>query len=336
MTASERFLVTGALGCIGAWVIRQLVREGVDVVALDVGGSDHRLRQVLSASDLAGLERVECDITDLDALAAVVGSRAITRVIHLAALQVPFCRADPALGARVNVVGVVNVFEAVKTAGGIAGPVVYASSVAAYDATDIIGGAFEGVEPSGHASTHYGVYKLANEGTARVYWSDDLIPSIGLRPYVVYGVGRDQGMTASPTLAMLAAAAGRPYTISYSGRSHFQLAADVAASFIAAARSEFRGADVFNLGGAVVDMADVVAAIDVSCPAAAGLITIDGPALPFPAEVDHERFAREVAPEPSTPLLEGVRSTVALFADLCHSGDVNPDTMLGPMRESGR
>ena len=67
----------------------------------------------------------------------------MTHVIHLAALQVPFCRADPPLGARVNVVGTVNVFEAVarRGDGGIA-PVVYASSIAAYDALE------EGAEPA--------------------------------------------------------------------------------------------------------------------------------------------------------------------------------------------
>ncbi|HUP54008.1 MAG TPA: hypothetical protein VM408_00770 [Methylomirabilota bacterium] len=27
--AGERFLVTGALGCIGAWTVRQLARDGV-------------------------------------------------------------------------------------------------------------------------------------------------------------------------------------------------------------------------------------------------------------------------------------------------------------------
>ena len=54
------------------------------------------------------------DITDLDAVERASTRHGITNVIHLAALQVPFCRADPPLGARVNVVGTVNVFEAVK------------------------------------------------------------------------------------------------------------------------------------------------------------------------------------------------------------------------------
>ena len=55
--------------------------------------------------------------------------------------------------------------------------------------------------------TLYGVYKLANEGTARVYWQEDGVASVGLRPFSVYGPGRDQGLTAGPTLAMRG---GRP------------------------------------------------------------------------------------------------------------------------------
>ena len=61
-----------------------------------------------------------------------------------------------------------------------------------------------------------------------MYWTVDEISSVGLRPYVVYGVGRDQGLTSGPNAAMLAAAAGEAYTIGYSGRSQLQLAEDVA------------------------------------------------------------------------------------------------------------
>ena len=44
---SGRVLVTGANGCIGAWVIRRLLGDGEDVVALDAGEDDRRLRMVL-------------------------------------------------------------------------------------------------------------------------------------------------------------------------------------------------------------------------------------------------------------------------------------------------
>lgn len=51
------------------------------------------------------------DITDHDAVARCFDVFRPTHVIHLAALQVPFCKADPILGARVNVVGTVVLME---------------------------------------------------------------------------------------------------------------------------------------------------------------------------------------------------------------------------------
>ena len=94
----------------------------------------------------------------------------------------------------------------------------------------------------------------AIEGTARVYWSEDRLPSIGLRPYIVYGPGRDTGMTAGPTLAMAAAVRGEPYTIAWSSRSTFNYAPDAARAFVDAARAAADGAPVYNIPGETVPM----------------------------------------------------------------------------------
>ena len=236
--SGERFLVTGAHGCIGTWVVRELVREGVAVTALDIGDEPQRWRLVMSDDEIADVRRVHADITDLDQVERVLDADGITHVVHLAALQVPFCRADPPLGARVNVLGTVNVFEAVKARADRIRSIVYASSIAAYDAIEGGGGA---AEMAGLPGTLYGVYKRANEGTAHVYWADHRVASVGLRPHTVFGPGRDQGLTSSPTTAMLAAAAGRPYRIPFGGRSQFQYAPDVARAFVAAARADAVG-----------------------------------------------------------------------------------------------
>ena len=50
-------------------------------------------------------------------------------------------------------------------------------------------------------TTHYGVFKRANEGNARVYYLDHGLNSVGLRPLTVYGVNRDTGLTSDPTKA---------------------------------------------------------------------------------------------------------------------------------------
>src|SRR4051794_28900115 len=247
LSGMERFLVTGSGGCIGAWVVRQLVREGAPVVALDASDDDHRLRLVLDDDALARVTRVRADITDLDAVERAVDEHGITHVIHLAALQVPFCRADPPLGARVNVLGTVNVFEAAKARPHLA-PLTYASSIAAFDAAGTM---------AGHPSTIYGVYKRANEATAAVYHGENGISSTGLRPHTVYGVGRDQGVTSAPTTAMLAAAAGKTFAIPYGGAAQLQLAGDVARAFIGASLAGREGAAVHNLPGRAVPIADV-------------------------------------------------------------------------------
>jgi UDP-glucuronate 4-epimerase len=300
----ERFLVTGILGCIGAWTARLLVDEGIPVVGFDLGESTHRLELVLAPEQLAQVARVAGDITDLAALESALDEHRITNVVHLAALQVPFCRADPALGARVNVTGTVNVFEAVKRRRERIARVVYASSAAAYGADDS-GAHDERTRPD----THYGVYKLANEGTARIYWQDDALPSMGVRPAVVYGPGRDQGLTSAPTQAMRAAARGESFHIAFGGRTQYQYAPDVARALIAASRAPSDGAHVFNLAGTRAHMSEVVAAIEVAAPEVAGRITYDETLLPFPDSFESDA---PIALE-WTPLADGVRETVEVF-----------------------
>ncbi|MDO8485353.1 MAG: NAD(P)-dependent oxidoreductase [Candidatus Limnocylindrales bacterium] len=316
----ERFLVTGALGCIGAWTVRALVREGVPVVAFDLGRNHRRLDQIMTREELAEVTFLVGDITDLTAIEVALDEHRITNVVHLAALQVPFCRADPPLGALVNVVGTVNVFEAVKRRLDRMAPLVYTSSMGAYSAADVnpvTGRLHEGGEA--HPTTHYGVYKVANEGTARIYALDDGLSSIGLRPMTVYGAGRDQGMTSSPTVAIAAAVLGLPFTITFGGRTLFQYAEDVAGTLMAASRSSLDGAHVFNLGGHPVDISTWVEAIEAIVPDAAGLLTITPTELPFPSEIDHAGLAA-IGPVPVTPFLDGIHATVEIFRGLAAEG----------------
>jgi UDP-glucuronate 4-epimerase len=322
--SSERFLVTGALGCIGAWTVRALVREDVPVVAYDLGGDRRRLRVLLTPDELDRVTFTTGDITDLEQLEAALDDHEITRIIHLAALQVPFCRADPPLGARVNVVGTVNVFEAAKRRADRIGPIVYTSSIAMFSAGDVdprTGRLLTSATP--HPMNHYGVYKLANEGTARIYARDDGVASVGLRPMTVYGVGRDQGMTSGPTKAIVAAVLGRPYTVPFGGATLYQLAEDVARTLILASRTSLDGAHVFNLPGEAVDQAGLVAAIDAAVPGAAGLLDFEPEGLPFPSEIDPDGI-EALGDVPVTPFAEGVRGTVAILRGLAETGRLDP------------
>jgi len=316
-----RFLVTGAHGCVGAWTVRQLLSDGAYVVAFDLSPDPHRLRLLVSDEQLAGLASVRGDITDLAAIEATLDEHEITHVIHLAALQVPFCRADPPLGARVNVVGTVNVLEAVARRLERMAPLVYASSVAAYEDLEGLDGVPARAD-AGTPGTIYGVYKRANEGSAAIYWRERGVRSVGLRPHTVYGPGRDQGLTSAPTSAMLAAAAGRPYRIPYGGSQQLQYAADVARAFIAASCAAADGASVHNLAGHCVHMGALVAAIEAAVPGCEGMITYEETPLPFPEAVDSSTLSELLGALPDTPLESGVAETVARFRELLASGRI--------------
>jgi nucleoside-diphosphate-sugar epimerase len=306
----ERFLVTGAGGCIGAWTVARLAGEGVPVVALDLHPDPARLRLVLEADPPGTVTPAQGDVTDLEGLERVLDEHGVTHVVHLAALQIPFAKADPPLGARVNVVGTVNVLEAVARRRERMGPVVYASSVAALPTGD----------PAGTPSTLYGVLKRACEGCAVAFHTDRGLASVGLRPHTVFGVGRDQGLTSAPTAAVLAAARGEPFTIPFGGRLALQYAPDVARAFVQAARAPVTGAAVHDLAGTPVAVGEIVAAIERAEPRARGTIDHGEDALPFPADVDPSGLEAAIGSVPATPVDDAVADTLARFRRLLERG----------------
>jgi len=289
---SERFLVTGAHGCLGAWTVAELVRQGTDVVAFDIAPGNGRAELLLDEAELERVRAVQGDITDPASVAAVLAG--VTHIVHLAALQYPYCRDDHIEGARINVLGTVSVFDAARAAGA---KLVYASSIAALA-----------------AGTLYGAWKRANEGTAAAFWSEDGFPSIGLRPALVYGVGRDRGVTASMTLAMAAAARGETFHIVHGGRSPLNHAGDVARLFIRAARAVSEGAPAYDTGGRGHDMAEVVAAIEAAAPGAR--ISFEDISFGDAAGFDGSALEAALGPIEWRPLEQGVQETVDRFREL--------------------
>lgn len=114
---NEHFLVTGALGFIGARVTRNLVRQEVQVTAFDLSMERRRLRYLMNDEQLASVQFVQGDITDTEQVRRIIADNDVTHLAHLAALQVPFCKANPPLGVRVSVVGTANVLRQRKLAG---------------------------------------------------------------------------------------------------------------------------------------------------------------------------------------------------------------------------
>ena len=331
MTQINTFLVTGALGCIGAWTVHNLVKSGTRTVVFDLGKDTRRLRLIMTPDELAQVTFVQGDITDFSQVDKVMNEHDVTHVIHLAGLQVPFCRANPVLGAQVNVVGTVNVFESARRREGRMQRIAYASSAAVYDVDDARPGEPVQHDAPGHPATLYGVYKLANEGTARVYWKENKVSSIGLRPYIVFGPGRDQGLTSAPTKAMFAAAVDQPYHIGYGGRADYEYANDTAKTFIACATVPFEGVEIYNTPGAVLSMADVVSAIEQAAPGMRGKVTFDDKQLPFPESMDGsplEHVLAQVGGVPRTAFVDAVAETITIFRKAVADERMTKDEML--------
>ncbi len=312
------YLVTGAHGFIGAWTIKRLLAEDVDMVILDRSTDPHRLRMILDEGEVRQLHFVAGDICDFEPLSQIIGRHEVTHVIHLAGLQVPSCRADPRLGAMVNVIGTINVFEAARQHPGQISQIVYASSAAVFGEASDDQPVTE--RQATDPTSHYGAFKRCNEDNARVFFLDHGIPSIGLRPLTVYGVGRDFGVTSDPTKAMKAAVVGRPFHIRFGGRTDFLYARDAADAFLRATKSNLDGAHVFNLHGQAAAISEIVSEIERARPQARGTITHAPNPLPIPAELSDAAIRTALGDLPSTPLRAGVEETIERFETLEREG----------------
>lgn len=320
---NRQFLITGAKGFIGAWVVKALLERGDKPWILDIDAHSHRLQALLSEEQLASIGFIQGDVTAYEDVERAVVEHGITHIIHLAALQVPACAADPAQGARVNVLGTLNVFEVARRHRNLVRGIAYASSAAVFGPEELYGQATVPDDAPLLPGTHYGVFKQCNEGNARVYFLNDGISSVGLRPWAVYGVGRDQGVTSGPTKAIKAAVLGRPYTIRFTGGLDLQYGKDTAEIFLRCAEMNFSGARVYTLRGAVVKMDEFLAALERVFPRARGLIRAEGPQLPIAFDLDDSQLVKDLGDVPRTPLDQGIRETAEIFDRLAQAGKLN-------------
>ena len=318
--SKHTYLVTGSMGCIGSWVLKHLAARGDRIVATDLGDDPVRPRLLMSDETLGKMTWASLDVTDTKAVADIVESEGVDRIIHLAGLQIPFCRANPALGAAVNVDGTVNVFEAARAEG--IKSIAYASSIAvlgpanSYDAYPLD----DSVLPN--PSTLYGVYKVANEGTARIYAQDWGVGSIGLRPHSVFGIGRDQGVTADFAKAILAAAIGKPFHIRFGGQVALQHASDVAQAFIDCADAQVSGAFACNQRYDVMAVSAFVDLLTEMVPGAQITFDADTP-LPVDADLDDSGLRALIGDIQHTPLQTTISQDIDMYKSLVAAGKID-------------
>lgn len=305
----ESVLVTGGSGFVGTWVLRSLMNRGISAVALDAFENAQRWQRLLGPR-ASEIPFVRGSLLDRDLLSRIFTEHGVTHVIHLAALLTPACQEDPYAGCEVNVLGSVALFEqAVKSK--IKG-LSYASSLAVF-----------GPEPDGayaakalvenRSPSFYGTFKKALELIAEQYWMHNKLASVGIRPHVVYGPERDQGLTAGPSLAAKAAVLGETYQISYRGLVGYDYVEDVAEAFVRTALETPPGSVVVDLPSEMATVEELVQAIDAAVPGAAARITVAGPTLPR-NDSPRDRVISEILLDwKPTSITDGIRRTVDFY-----------------------
>ena len=316
---AAEFLITGGQGFFGAWIARRLLAEGAPFVMTDLRPDDSILGQVLGAGKAGELDLRFGDISDPAFVEGLVAEVCPRRIIHLAGLQVPTCRKDPVLGARVNILGTLNIFEAARRHTGGVGCVVYASSAAVAGPQEDY--SMEIPDGAAHVPrTHYGVFKLCNEGNARIYWEECGVPSVGLRPLTVYGVGREVGITSGPTKAIRAAVLGEEFTVPFTGVTGFNYVGDIADDFIAASRNHSEGALALNNPGENHDVREFLDIVEEELPGAGGRLHCEGESIPVAWGLNEDGLRNLLGDVPHTPIRTGIKETISGFERLREEG----------------
>lgn len=181
-----RILVTGGAGLIGSTTIDLLLRKHspAQIVILDdlVRGS---LANVEHALKDPRLSFVRGDICDFETMRRV--TRGMDAVIHLAALRITACAAEPRRAMEVMCDGSFNVVEAANEAG--VKKIVAASSASVYGLAELFP-TREDHHPYNN-QTFYGASKVMLEGLLRSYHATSGLPYVALRYFNVYGPRMD-------------------------------------------------------------------------------------------------------------------------------------------------
>ncbi len=325
LDGADCILVTGGYGCIGVPAVKWLLSNThahVIVAGRDI--SSERTQRLFSGTDQTRLTPVAIDVRDRSQIERVLSTAGVTHVIHLAALQTPDCNANRDTGLQVNLAGTQNLLESIKICCPKLKRFVFASSIAVYGRRDMYPGDVVPMLAEPAPVNVYGVWKLAGEQLSKIFSLETGIPTVSLRPGVLFGPGRDAGLTAATTTAIKSVVLGRPFEIPFRGRMDYQFSQDVGAAFGSAAILPFSGYGVFTLPGNTVETVDVIAALRTAATEA-GIeapfrITAGNDTVPFICDLDFDLFCQTFPGTPRTTFSRAVRESLAYFQQQRESG----------------
>ena len=265
----KNILIFGGSGFLGSWITKSLLKKNLKITIFDLRIKTELLKNLIG-DEFNNIDFIEGDITDFEVV--LKATKDMDYILNLAGLMTPDCSSNPSLGAEVNVKGSINVFEAIKRNN--IKFLIYTSSGGVYGNED---------KYNPFPETHYGAFKLAVEGIARAYFNESLISSVGLRPFVIYGPGREIGGTAGVTLACKAAKQNLKYTVGFSGKAGFVYVEDVTNLVERLIDKSPVGALTINVNGITASVEDFISIIKKNIPDAK--VTLNGKPISVVEEI---------------------------------------------------
>jgi UDP-glucose 4-epimerase len=313
-------LVTGGLGAIGSWVLRELVGRGERPLVYDARADTTLIPDLVDAIDL----RVG-DILDLPHILGLAQEFHVDRILHLAALMPPPCQANPYQGFRVNAEGAVLMLEAARLLG--VRRIVCMSSKAAFGP---IGGeygypTYRPVDEDfpRNPTNVYGATKLTVEHMGLEYFRTFGVDFVALRLSSTYGPGKQErhGAVGIPSMVVENAYYGRPprNPKGADARNHMIYTRDVAHAIVLAGEAQGLEHRIFNISsGELTTLPELAAIVRELIPGADVEI---GPGLdymqtgkPSYCLFDISRARRELGYEPRFDLRHGVEDYLAILS----------------------
>jgi UDP-glucose 4-epimerase len=309
-----KFLITGATGFIGWRVVANLLARGIPVVALDFPGDPDVVAKLRARADTTTLASVSTDVSDFEAVTSVLHAhRDITHVIHLAYVMSAECEANPSLAVRVNVLGMVNLFEAVLQRR--LQRLIFTSSETYYGANQAPFGERDVTEddfapPQQHHFT-YGAMKVLNEFMAQKYVQRHGISLACVRPPVVFGHGRKRGSVLWAEDFATRPARGEPVMLPFPARTRdvWLYVDDCAEQLVRLALAAKLAHFAYNNGGESVTAAELAALVRRWLPQAEIAFDETKPGTPLIDRMDGSRLRREIDFVPR-PLVHGIRAHI--------------------------
>ena len=329
----HKIFITGGTGCIGSVTIYKLLQsdEVSKIVIASRSNNADPIKLWLGEDLDPRLEFMTLDVSNYSEIERVLLEVNPTHIIHLGAYQSPDCSRDHIGGMEINTGGTMALFDAAEKLSNLK-RFVFASSAAVYGMRSMYSQDNIPEDVPMAPPNHYGIWKLAGEHVARLFYDKTKVPTVCLRLNTTYGKGRDKGKTSAPTNALKAIAMGSvsgelmPFKMPYQGRENYHFVEDVGTQFAAVTIQDFEGFAAFNIQGETIPIKSFLelTAFEAKELGMGDFVALsivkNAPPNLFVCDLDHQKIANTFKNLHLTAISEGIRKSLIEFKAMAEKG----------------